>query len=149
VLIPVIALLAVVGRGTPSLRDRGVRATGVPPGRLSRRYWVSWVVVTAGIAVEFCLALLQAMQGLRNKRGLRRLPSMHRRDDVLNVVDRTLERRFHPDGLKNLERNRGQVLELRCSPGRLSHLLNRRQEQPDEDCDDCDHDQKLDQSESP
>jgi fucose permease len=60
VLIPVIALLAVVGRGTPSLRDRGVRATGVPPGRLSRRYWVSWVVVTAGIAVEFCLALWSA-----------------------------------------------------------------------------------------
>ena len=57
VLIPVIALLAVVGRGTPSLRDRGVRATGVPPGRLSRRYWISWVVVTAGIGVEFCLAL--------------------------------------------------------------------------------------------
>ncbi len=60
VLIPVIALLAVIGRGTPSLRDRGVRATGVPPGRLSRRYWVSWVVVTAGIAVEFCLALWSA-----------------------------------------------------------------------------------------
>ena len=32
VLLPVVALLAVVGRGTPSLRDRGVRATGVPPG---------------------------------------------------------------------------------------------------------------------
>jgi MFS family permease len=60
VLIPVVALLAVLGRGTPSLRDRGVRATGVPPGRLSRRYWVSWVVVTAGIAVEFCLALWSA-----------------------------------------------------------------------------------------
>ena len=60
VLLPVIALLAVLGRGTPSLRDRGVRATGVPLGRLSGRYWVSWVVVTAGIGVEFCLALWAA-----------------------------------------------------------------------------------------
>ena len=60
VLLPVVALLAVVGRSTPSLRDRGVRATGVPSGRLSGRYWVSWVVVTAGIGVEFCLALWAA-----------------------------------------------------------------------------------------
>jgi predicted MFS family arabinose efflux permease len=59
-LLPVVALLAVVGRGTPSLQDRGVRATGVPSGRLSGRYWASWVVVTAGIAVEFCLALWAA-----------------------------------------------------------------------------------------
>jgi predicted MFS family arabinose efflux permease len=60
VLLPVVVLLAVAGRGTPSLRDRGVRLTGVPIGRLSGRYWVSWVVVTAGIAVEFCLALWAA-----------------------------------------------------------------------------------------
>ena len=60
VLLPVVAVLALVGRGTPPLRDRGVRATGVRPGRLSRRYWVSWVVVTAGIGVEFCLALWSA-----------------------------------------------------------------------------------------
>jgi predicted MFS family arabinose efflux permease len=57
-LLPVVAALAVAGRGVRAPRpashgeERG--------GRLPRKYWISWMVVTAGIAVEFCLVLWTA-----------------------------------------------------------------------------------------
>ena len=57
-LLPVVAALAVFGR-----RVRAPRPTGHGAergGRLPRRYWISWMVVTAGIAVEFCLVLWTA-----------------------------------------------------------------------------------------
>lgn len=61
-LIPVILVTAVAGRRVRPSRPvpavDGSRAS--PGGRLPRRFWVSWTVVTAGIAVEFCLALWAA-----------------------------------------------------------------------------------------
>ena len=54
----VVGATGLTGRNTAE----HLAATGVPPGRLSGRYWVSWVVVTAGIAVEFCLALWSAVE---------------------------------------------------------------------------------------
>jgi predicted MFS family arabinose efflux permease len=60
VLLPVVAVLAVLSRSVPVPADRGPRR-GDPPGRgFGRHYWVSWAVVTAGIGVEFCLALWAA-----------------------------------------------------------------------------------------
>jgi predicted MFS family arabinose efflux permease len=71
VLLPVVVLLAVLGRRTPVPADRGpARAVG-RAGRLSRTYWISWVVVTAGIGVEFCLALWSADM-LHQRTGLSR-----------------------------------------------------------------------------
>ena len=67
-LIPVVAVLAVAGRGVHAPRpsthvdDRG-------GGRLPRKYWISWLVVTAGIAVEFCLVLWTA-DVMRDRVGL-------------------------------------------------------------------------------
>jgi predicted MFS family arabinose efflux permease len=58
VLLPVVAALAVAGRDV-----RAPRPTGHGEergGRLPRKYWISWMVVTAGIAVEFCLVLWTA-----------------------------------------------------------------------------------------
>lgn len=60
VLLPVVALLAVLSRSVPLPADRGPRRGEVPAGRLGRHYWVTWVVVTAGIGVEFCLSLWAA-----------------------------------------------------------------------------------------
>ncbi len=60
VLLPVVAVLAVLSRSVPPLADRGPRRGDGAGTRLSSRYWVAWVVVTAGIGVEFCLALWAA-----------------------------------------------------------------------------------------
>ena len=58
--LPVVGVLAVLGRHAVAVPRPAVAQAGVRPGRLSRRYWIAWVVVTAGIAVEFCLALWSA-----------------------------------------------------------------------------------------
>lgn len=67
-LLPVVLVLAFAGRH--------VRAPSPAPvphhienGRLPRRFWISWAVVTAGIAVEFCL-LLWTADVLREQMGL-------------------------------------------------------------------------------
>ncbi len=60
VLVPVVVLLAVVARSTPPLPASAALTPDHASGRLSGHYWISWVVVTAGIAVEFCLALWAA-----------------------------------------------------------------------------------------
>jgi predicted MFS family arabinose efflux permease len=60
VLLPVVAILALVERGTPQPADSGANPDRGRNSPLGRRYWVSWVVVTAGIAVEFCLTLWSA-----------------------------------------------------------------------------------------
>jgi fucose permease len=57
VLLPVVGVLAVLSRSVPLPPDRGPRRGGAAGTRLSRHFWVAWLVVTAGIAVEFCLAL--------------------------------------------------------------------------------------------
>jgi len=57
-LLPVVAVLAVAGRGVRAPRPTGRGAER--GGRLPRRYWISWMVVTAGIAIEFCLVLWTA-----------------------------------------------------------------------------------------
>jgi predicted MFS family arabinose efflux permease len=60
VLLPVVGLLAVLSRSVPVPADRGPRRGDAAGTRLSRHYWVTWVVVTAGIGVEFCLSLWAA-----------------------------------------------------------------------------------------
>lgn len=69
VLLVVVALLAVLSRAVPPPRAAGPAATDPPRGRLARGYWVSWVVVTAGIGVEFSL-MLWAADHLRQRSGL-------------------------------------------------------------------------------
>jgi predicted MFS family arabinose efflux permease len=69
VLVPVVLALAVAGRGVRSPRPVRAATHDERPGRLPGRYWVSWVVVTAGIAVEFCLVLWTA-DVLRDQVGL-------------------------------------------------------------------------------
>jgi hypothetical protein len=76
------------------------------------------------------------------------MPFSHGRDDRLGFVDRSQERRFDVNSRKYLRRNGVQVDELRRRRCCLAHPLNRRQEQPDQDRDDCDHHQKFDQRES-
>ena len=58
--LPIVGALAVFGRSAVAVPRPAVAEAGVRPGRLSRRYWIAWSVVTAGIAVEFCLALWAA-----------------------------------------------------------------------------------------
>ena len=60
VLLPVVAVLALAERRTPSPVDSGVTPSRGRSSPLGQRYWVSWVVVTAGIGVEFCLTLWSA-----------------------------------------------------------------------------------------
>ncbi len=60
VLLPVVGVLAVLSRSVPLPADRGPRRGDGAGTRLSRHFWVTWVVVTAGIAVEFCLTLWAA-----------------------------------------------------------------------------------------
>jgi predicted MFS family arabinose efflux permease len=60
VLLPVVVVLAVLSRSVPVPADRGPRRGDAAGPRLSRHYWVTWVVVTAGIGVEFCLTLWAA-----------------------------------------------------------------------------------------
>lgn len=69
VLLPVVLALAVAGRGVRAPRPALAAADGERAGRLPRRYWISWGVVTAGIAVEFCLVLWTA-DVLRDRMGL-------------------------------------------------------------------------------
>lgn len=70
-LVPVVAVVVLAAstrRVHPGPAGR-VAAAPAGSGRLSRRYWVSWVVVTAGIGVEFCLTLWAA-DHLRQRAGL-------------------------------------------------------------------------------
>jgi predicted MFS family arabinose efflux permease len=60
VVIPIVAVEAVAGRRAAVVPRPEPAYGGGRAARLSRRYWVSWVVVTAGIGVEFCLALWSA-----------------------------------------------------------------------------------------
>jgi len=60
VLLPVVGVLAFLSRSVPLPADRGPRRGDGAGTRLSRHFWVTWVVVTAGIAVEFCLTLWAA-----------------------------------------------------------------------------------------
>jgi predicted MFS family arabinose efflux permease len=57
-LLPVVGALVIAGRGVraPRHTDPGEERRG----RLPRRYWISWMVVTSGIAIEFCLVLWTA-----------------------------------------------------------------------------------------
>jgi MFS family permease len=59
-LLPVVALLGLLGRRVryPTPRLEPHRHTGSQ--RLPTVYWIGWVVVTAGIAVEFCMTLWAA-----------------------------------------------------------------------------------------
>lgn len=68
VVVPVLVLLAVVGRGVhvpppPTPHEETGR------GRLPVAFWVSWVALTAGIAVEFCMVLWTG-DALRERTGL-------------------------------------------------------------------------------
>lgn len=66
--VPAVLALAVAGRRVRSPRpDPVVRHTD--RARLPARFWISWGVVTAGIAVEFCLVLWTA-DVLREQLGL-------------------------------------------------------------------------------
>ena len=58
VLLPVAAVVALASRRVRAPRPSGHAAER--RGRLPRRYWISWMVVTAGIAIEFCLVLWTA-----------------------------------------------------------------------------------------
>ncbi len=60
VLLPVVGVLAFLSRSVPLPADRGPRRGDGAGTRLSRHFWVTWLVVTAGIAVEFCLTLWAA-----------------------------------------------------------------------------------------
>jgi len=68
-LVPVVALLALAGRGEPPTQAAQPTHPLQHRGRLPARFWISWVVVTAGIAVEFCLVLWTA-DVLRERMGL-------------------------------------------------------------------------------
>ena len=67
VLLPVAAVLAVASRWVRAPRPAAQKAE--QRGRLPRRYWISWMVVTAGIAIEFCLVLWTA-DVMRERAGL-------------------------------------------------------------------------------
>jgi predicted MFS family arabinose efflux permease len=60
VLLPVVAVLALTERRTPQPAESGATRVRGRSAALGRRFWVSWVVVTAGIGVEFCLTLWSA-----------------------------------------------------------------------------------------
>jgi predicted MFS family arabinose efflux permease len=60
VLLPVVGVLALLSRSVPLPADRGPRRGDGAGTRLSRHFWVTWLVVTAGIGVEFCLTLWAA-----------------------------------------------------------------------------------------
>lgn len=66
--VPGLVVLAFFGRGVsippppPPAHDAGT-------GRLPARYWVSWVVLTAGIGVEFCMVLWTG-DALRERTGM-------------------------------------------------------------------------------
>jgi predicted MFS family arabinose efflux permease len=68
-LLPVVLMLALVGRDVRAPRPPETTGGAERRGRLPRGYWVSWGVVTAGIAVEFCLVLWTA-EVLRERAGL-------------------------------------------------------------------------------
>jgi predicted MFS family arabinose efflux permease len=68
-LLPVVLMLALVGRDVRAPRPPERTGGAERRGRLPRGYWVSWGVVTAGIAVEFCLVLWTA-EVLRERAGL-------------------------------------------------------------------------------
>jgi predicted MFS family arabinose efflux permease len=59
-LLPVIAVLALVNRAVPPLPGAATRDALETRSRLTSRFWIAWAVVTAGIGVEFCLTLWAA-----------------------------------------------------------------------------------------
>lgn len=69
VLPPIVLTLAVLGRGVRLPRPPRAAGPVERAGRLPGRFWLSWAVVTAGIAVEFCLVLWTA-DVLREQTGL-------------------------------------------------------------------------------
>jgi len=66
-LLPIIAALAIAGRDVRAPRPAAHETER--QGRLPRHYWIRWTVVTAGIAIEFCLVLWTA-DVLRERVGL-------------------------------------------------------------------------------
>jgi predicted MFS family arabinose efflux permease len=58
--LPTVAVLWVFGRRAAAVPRPAPTRDGGGHSRLSSRFWVSWVVVTAGIGVEFCLTLWSA-----------------------------------------------------------------------------------------
>jgi fucose permease len=58
--VPAVGVLALLGRRAARVPRPTAPARTGRAGRLSGHYWVSWVVVTAGIGVEFCLSLWAA-----------------------------------------------------------------------------------------
>jgi predicted MFS family arabinose efflux permease len=69
VLLPVVAVLALSERRTPQPAESGATPDRGRHAPLGRRYWVSWIVVTPGIGVEFCLTLWSADM-LQHRTGL-------------------------------------------------------------------------------
>jgi predicted MFS family arabinose efflux permease len=65
-LLPLVAMLRVFGRGVSFPTPDPEPAHRAGPGRLPGAYWLGWAVVTAGIAVEFCMTLWAA-DILRNR----------------------------------------------------------------------------------
>jgi predicted MFS family arabinose efflux permease len=59
-LLPLVALLRVFGRGVKFPNPEPEPSRHAASRRLPGKYWLGWVVVTAGIAVEFCMTLWAA-----------------------------------------------------------------------------------------
>lgn len=66
--VPGLAVLALVGRHV-AVPPPPVPTGDAGTGRLPARYWVSWVALTAGIGVEFCMVLWTG-DALRERTGL-------------------------------------------------------------------------------
>lgn len=69
VLLPLVALLRVLGAHVHYPEPQAVPDHHGGSRRLPTRYWIGWGVITAGIAVEFCMTLWTA-DILRNRFGL-------------------------------------------------------------------------------
>lgn len=73
-LVPVVVALAIAGRRVRAPRPSPAAHDVDRGGRLPRRFWLSWGVLSAGIAVEYCFALWAA-DVLRERMGLSPGPS--------------------------------------------------------------------------